>query len=93
MAHIVNLNDISRDQIEALCGHYESLMDLITNINNALLGHLLPLEDLGEEARGKLDEWSTYSNIIHQDSAREIERIVGGASDTPQSPISHNKLN
>ncbi|MEH3147261.1 MAG: hypothetical protein PGN34_18335 [Methylobacterium frigidaeris] len=81
---MTNDKSLSYNQLVALCGHLQEVVETVTAANNSLIARLSELPTFGPAERDVLNQWSLILNDIHTASEVHVTAI---RSERPASAL------
>ena len=77
MSFKIDLNALTREQLNTIIQHLESRSDAMSATNNTLISMFNEMEGIPEKVVAAVNDWSNFNNEMNQRSAEFIGGVVG----------------
>lgn len=77
MSFKIDLNALTREQLNTIIQHLESCSDAMSATNNTLISMFNEMEGIPEKVVAAVNDWSNFNNEMNQRSAEFIGGVVG----------------
>ena len=77
MSYKIDLDALTREQLNRIIHHLESRSDAMSATNNTLISMFNEMEGIPEKVVAAVNDWSNFNNEMSQRSQAFIDGVVG----------------